>query len=133
MATKPRSFSLGPRITAEERQREHDRQRDKRPLRQLYKTYRWQCERAAFLAETDNQFCVRCKAKGLLNPGTMHKDGTPETSRRRMHLVVNHKIRPRGDTVLFWDHTNWEPLCPDHHDIDVQSEERHQGWGGSKV
>ena len=118
--------------TAEARQQIHDRDRDQQPWRRWYKTARWQRERAGFLAEPENQFCVRCHALGLLNPGIYHKDGTPETNPRRMHLVVNHKLRHHGDPILFWDPGNWEPLCPDHHDIDVQSEERQGPGGGQK-
>ena len=124
MARKPKAFGLKSIGTAVERERDYDRARDRRPMRQLYKTARWQRERAAFLALPENQFCVRCKARGLLNPGTMHMDGTPETNPRRQHLVVYHKRRPMGDEELFWDWGNLEPLCPDHHDIEVQAEER---------
>jgi len=128
MVSKPKSFRLRGSPTVEDRQREYDRQRDQQEWRRWYKTAKWQRARADFLAEPDNQFCIRCRADGLLNPGIYHKDGTPETNRRRLHLVVNHKLRHNGDPTLFWDRANWEPLCPDHHDIDVQAEER-RGWG----
>lgn len=121
---KPKSFRPASRPSAPERERQYDRQRDQQPWRKWYKTYRWQKEREAFLALPENQFCVRCKAEGLVNPGVFRKDGTPETNARRLHLVVNHKKRHRGDPDLFWDWSNWEPLCPDHHDIDVQAEEK---------
>lgn len=29
--------------------------------------------------------------------------------------VVDHKIPHRGDSKLFWDRSNWQPLCADHH------------------
>ncbi|WP_198294463.1 HNH endonuclease [Shinella sp. GWS1] len=107
-----------------ERDRQYDRDRDRQPWRKWYKTYRWQQERKTFLALPDNQFCVRCRAAGLLNPGIYRKDGSLEDNPRRMHLVVNHKRRHHGDEALFWDWSNWEPLCPDHHDSDVQAEEK---------
>ncbi|WP_139108372.1 MULTISPECIES: HNH endonuclease [unclassified Ensifer] len=116
-----------------QREQAYDRERDQQPWRRWYKTAKWQQARADFLADPDNQFCVRCQANGLLNPGIYRKDGTLETNRRRMHLVVNHVQRHHGEEVLFWDRDNWEPLCPDHHDIDVQAEERQGTGGGSKV
>ncbi len=58
---------------------------------------KWQRERLVFLAHPDNQLCVKCKARGLLNPGTLRMDGTLETNLRRMGLRVDHKIPHRGD------------------------------------
>lgn len=84
---------------------------------------RWQRERKAFLSLPHNQFCIRCKRRGLLNAGTMRMDGTLETSRRRIGLVVDHIIPHKGDQRLFWDQDNWQPLCHDHHDIVKQREE----------
>ncbi|MHA6731654.1 hypothetical protein [Devosia sp. A369] len=54
-----------------------------------------------------NKFCVKCQARGLLNPGTMHMDGSIETSPRRIGLVVDHIVPHRGDQRLFWDRANW--------------------------
>jgi hypothetical protein len=61
---------------------------------------------------------------GLLNPGTMRPDGTLQSDGRRMHLVVHHTVRHRGDPDLFWDSSLWEPICPDHHDSEAQAEEK---------
>ena len=63
---------------------------------------------------------MKCRQRGLLNPGTMRMDGSIETNPRRIGLVVNHKVPHRGDQALFWDRANWEPLCHDDHDIVVQ-------------
>jgi 5-methylcytosine-specific restriction protein A len=42
--------------------------------------------------------------------------------------VVDH-IRPhRGDAVLFWDETNWQPLCRPCHDQSKKQAE--DGRGG---
>ena len=84
---------------------------------------RWQRERLVFLAQPENQFCVKCKARGLLNPGTMRMDGTLETNPRRIGLRVDHIIPHKGDQRLFWDRSNWQPLCADDHDITKQREE----------
>ncbi|CAN7509406.1 HNH endonuclease signature motif containing protein [Pararhizobium sp. LjRoot238] len=58
-----------------------------------------------------------------MNTGYLRIDGSPQTNPKRMHLVVDHVIQHKGDQRLFWDPTNWQPLCPDHHDIVKQQEE----------
>jgi 5-methylcytosine-specific restriction protein A len=124
MANKPKSFRLAGRPTAQQREREYDRDRDQQHWRKWYKTHRWQCERADFLAQPENQFCRRCEAVGILNAGHLTMAGDLQASRRRMHLVVDHVKRHHGNPVMFWDRSNWQPLCPDHHDIVKQAEER---------
>lgn len=84
----------------------------------------WQKARASFLADPANAFCVKCRQRGLLNPGTMRMDGSIETNPGRIGLVVDHIIPHRGDQTLFWDRSNWQPLCHDHHDIVKQREEQ---------
>jgi 5-methylcytosine-specific restriction endonuclease McrA len=101
--------------------------------RQRGYTWQWEKARADFLADPDNQFCVKCKARGLLNAGTMRMDGTRETSSRRIGLVVNHRVPHRGDQRLFWDRSNWEPLCHDDHDITAQREEHGRVTNGADV
>ncbi len=124
MASKPKSFRVRGVASAEQREREYDRERDQQHWRKWYKTYRWQCERADFLAQPENQFCRRCEANGILNAGHLRSDGSLQTDPRRMHLVVHHAVRHRGDPVLFWDRSKWEPICPDHHDSEAQAEEK---------
>jgi len=55
--------------------------------------YRWQRARLAFLAE--HPLCATCKANGLTAGAE----------------VVDHKTPHRGDQELFWDRSNWQPLC----------------------
>lgn len=124
MATKPKSFRLRGAPTSQQREREYDRERDQQAWRKWYKTHRWQCERADFLSQPDNQFCRRCEQAGLLNAGHLTMAGELQSNPRRMHLVVDHIKRHHGDPVRFWDQSNWQPLCPDHHDIVKQSEEK---------
>lgn len=38
--------------------------------------------------------------------------------------VVDHIKPHRGDQTLFWDRTNWQPLCKPHHDSDKARQER---------
>lgn len=96
-------------------------------------TWQWEKARASFLAEPDYQFCVKCRERGVLNPGTMHLDGSIETNPRRIGLVVNHKTPHRGDQRLFWDRANWEPLCHDDHDIVAQREEHGRQTGAVDI
>ncbi|EYD71591.1 HNH endonuclease [Rubellimicrobium mesophilum DSM 19309] len=43
---------------------------------------------------------------------------------RARATLVDH-VRPhRGDPQLFWDKTNWQPLCTTHHSGAKQREER---------
>lgn len=69
---------------------------------------RWQKARHTFLSR--HPLCCMCSAEGRVVPAT----------------VVDHKIPHRGDQQLFWDTSNWQPLCKRHHDSTKQAEERRQ-------
>ena len=57
----------------------------------------WRKARDDFLQR--NPLCVECMRNGEVRPAT----------------VVDHIIPHRGDRRLFWDETNWQPLCAAHH------------------
>jgi len=59
---------------------------------------KWREARAAFLRR--NPLCLECFTEGKLEPAT----------------VVDHIIPHRGDSKLFWDQRNWQPLCKSCHD-----------------
>ncbi len=59
---------------------------------------KWEKARKAFLRR--NPLCAACMAEGKLIPAT----------------VVDHIVPHRGDKRLFWDESNWQPLCKKHHD-----------------
>lgn len=122
VAHKPKSFRPAHLPSVEEAARQYER--DRGSARKRGYDTRWEKARATFLAQPENQFCRKCQARGLLNPGIYRMDGSIETNPRRMHLVVDHIKPHRGDQTRFWDRTNWQPLCPDDHDIVKQSEER---------
>jgi 5-methylcytosine-specific restriction protein A len=64
----------------------------------LYFGKEWRRARARFLRE--HPLCAMCDRFGKVTAAT----------------VVDH-IRPhRGDMALFWDQTNWSPLCKPCHD-----------------
>lgn len=70
---------------------------------------RWSKERDEFLRQ--HPLCVECRKKDYINPAT----------------VVDHIIPHKGDQTLFWDKTNWQPLCETHHNIKTATEDR-GGW-----
>ena len=60
---------------------------------------KWRAARKRYLQL--HPLCVKCKERGKLTPAT----------------VVDHILPHRGDSKLFWDENNWQPLCKDCHDI----------------
>ncbi|WP_333822423.1 HNH endonuclease [Pinisolibacter sp.] len=82
-----------------ERKARHDEQRPS--ARERGYDGKWQQARAAFLAKHPK--CAKC--------------GEPAT-------VVDHVIPHRGDKRLFWQRSNWQPLCVSCHSSRKQSEER---------
>ncbi len=124
MARKPKSFRVKGSSTAAERERQYDRTRQRNQAgRSLYGTGMWRKARAEFLSLPENQFCVRCLAKGILNSGHLTGEGEPQTNPKRMHLVVHHSQRHYGNLDVFWDRSKWQPVCPDHHDGEIQIEQ----------
>lgn len=67
---------------------------------------RWRAARAAYLRK--HPLCVKCAEKG----------------RHALAAVVDHIIPHKGDKSLFWDSSNWQPLCYNCHDVDKRREER---------
>ncbi len=68
--------------------------------------HRWRKARASFLRE--HPLCAMCLADGLTVAAT----------------VVDHINPHRGDQSLFWDNSNWQPLCASCHSGAKQREER---------
>ena len=71
---------------------------------------RWQRERLAFLAQ--HPLCIMCQNSGRVTRAT----------------VVDHIKPHKGDPVLMWSQSNWQPLCATHHNRDKQSQDK----GGNK-
>lgn len=59
---------------------------------------KWVVAREQYLRR--HPLCAVCRREGKLTAAT----------------VVDHIIPHRGDKVLFWDQSNWEPLCKSCHD-----------------
>lgn len=58
----------------------------------------WRVARRSFLSA--HPLCVECMKENRLTAAT----------------VVDHIIPHRGDMKLFWDESNWQPLCKICHD-----------------
>lgn len=74
-------------------------------MKRLYDSVRWRKARKRFLAE--NPLCAYCEQQGLEVPAT----------------VVDHKQPHNGDPVLFWEVSNWQPLCAPCHSRTKQVQE----------
>lgn len=67
---------------------------------------RWRAARSTFLKS--NPFCIVCKNDRIITAAT----------------VVDHIVPHKGDLELFWDTTNWQPMCKTHHDAYKQKFEK---------
>ena len=56
--------------------------------RAIYRSPEWRKARKAFL--TENPYCVDCGSAAN---------------------TVDHRTAHRGDMELFWDRSNWQPMC----------------------
>lgn len=72
---------------------------------------RWQKARAGYLMR--HPLCVMCEREG----------------RETLASVVDHITPHKGDTSLFWDSDNWQPLCKPHHDSTKQRIEARGNFG----
>ena len=78
----------------------------------LYASTAWRKARAGYLAR--HPLCRYCLAEGKTEPAA----------------VVDHITPHRGDKGLFWDSTNWQPLCKRCHDSTKAKEEHAAGYRG---
>jgi 5-methylcytosine-specific restriction protein A len=72
-------------------------------------TAEWQKARIIYLRA--NPLCADCYKIGRLNAAT----------------VVDHIKAHKGDTLLFWDQDNWQPLCKACHDRKTAREDGGMG------
>lgn len=71
--------------------------------------HKWRKARLAFLRA--HPLCVHCERDGQVTAAT----------------VVDHITPHQGDMELFWDSSNWQPLCKRCHDIKTAKEDGR--WG----
>lgn len=84
------------------------------PWRAWYHTKRWSRLRWSVLVR--DRFTCQHKGCGLIISKTSD-------------LVAHHKVRHRGNPVLFWDDANVECVCRACHDGPIKAAER-AGWYG---
>ena len=88
----------------QERIRKKDRERG--TAHQRGYNAEWEKKRIQFL--DDNPLCADHFKRKLIEAAT----------------VVDHIIPHKGDQTLFWDQTNWQPLCKSCHDRKTATEDR---------
>jgi len=68
---------------------------------------RWRQASRAFLSLPENHLCRECRRRG----------------RETAAECVDHITPHRGDRRLFWDRTNWQPLCHPCHSVKTATED----------
>jgi len=71
---------------------------------------RWKKARERFLKI--NPLCNECLKEKNIVPAT----------------VVDHIVPHRGDKNLFWDESNWQPLCKRCHDKKTRTQDQYQEY-----
>ena len=99
-------------VSERERRAKTDAKRKDSPSRAWYQTPRWRTERKAFLRE--RPFCTECQRLGRLIPAN----------------VVDHIKPHRGDETLFWNQSNWQPMCATCHNAKTAREDG--GFGNKR-
>ncbi len=107
---KPCKHPSCPKLTNTDYCKEHQLLHERATANDRGYDNRWRSVRKQFLQE--HPFCIRCQQNNKLTPAT----------------VVDHMIPHRGDQVLFWDKTNWQPLCKQCHDKKTMTEDRYQTY-----
>jgi 5-methylcytosine-specific restriction protein A len=90
--------------------------------------YKWQQARAAYLIK--HPFCAFC----LRDVGIAYQQDAEAIGAQCIAAgvglpyarIVDHVIAHRGDMTLFWDSTNWQSLCFNHHSSEKQRLEASQ-------
>src|SRR4051794_6169557 len=75
------------------------RQHRAQPERHRLYGHKWRVASKAYLVK--HPWCARCMA---------------DKWEHHTAQVVDHKQPHRGDLGLFWDSSNWQPLCKECHD-----------------
>ena len=106
-----RTFALanGSRCELHKKQLWKDQDARRGTAHQRGYTSAWRKAREAFLRH--HPLCKLCEAEGLTKAA----------------LIVDHVVPHKGDKALFWESSNWQPLCKPCHDRKTATEDG--GWG----
>ena len=74
-------------------------------------TNRWAMAAKAFLME--HPLCARCVVEHQMDHSVFIQAAK----------VVDHVKPHKGNQELFWDESNWQPLCKPHHDRKTATED----------
>ncbi|NSW92832.1 MAG: HNH endonuclease [Firmicutes bacterium] len=113
---KPCNYPGCPNLTRERycevhKKQEHDYDERRGTAAQRGYDVKWQRARKVFL--TRHPLCVECQKQGRITSAT----------------VVDHIMPHKGNQELFWDETNWQPLCKWCHDRKTAREDGGFGNG----
>lgn len=85
----------------------------------------WRKARAGYLLK--KPFCVMCLDQMGVDRALPVEEVVLACAARDLALpaatVVDHIVPHHGSQSLFWDKSNWQPLCSMHHSRDKQREE----------
>lgn len=88
----------------------NDKKEHRKNSNQRGYTYKWQKARESYLSH--HPFCVECEKNGL----------------KTLATDVDHIVPHRGDQKLFWDKSNWQPLCHSCHSKKTQKEDNEKWY-----
>ena len=97
--------TVGPRLKAAPPRLQSAREPASKPGGKWLYGRRWRKARVLFLQA--NPLCAHCTRQGRTGAAT----------------DVDHVIPHKGDERLFWDETNWQPLCKAHHSTKTAKED----------
>ena len=103
MPERPPIFSPSNGRSEKQRKSDYDRQRPSASKRGY--NYRWAQARKRYLF--DNPLCRSCQGIGVIKSAE----------------VVDHIVPHKGDEKLFWDRSNWQPLCTTCHSRKTATED----------
>jgi 5-methylcytosine-specific restriction endonuclease McrA len=104
MPARPRIFHA-PGLPS---RREANADRDARRGSARARGYDAEFDRASIAFKREHPLCLGCGAVGRISATE----------------VTDHVVPHKGDMVIFWDRTKWQPACRWHHDIVKQLLER---------
>lgn len=111
MPQAPPTFRPRGQPSRVEQKREADERRGS--ARKRGYSSRWDIASRLFLRA--HPLCLGCEAAGRITAA----------------VLTDHVIPHQGDKALFWDRTNWQPVCRYHHDVVKQQLEAM--WRGGKL